>query len=58
MKKEEKKKGRELGERRGYGFAGLVLILGILFAAAAWNNKTTLSHLNEQLTGIKNQIQM
>ena len=55
--KEEKKKEREVGERRGYGFAGLVIVLAIVFAAAAWNNKINLSRLNDQLTGIKNEIQ-
>ena len=57
QEKEEKKKERELGERRGYGFAGLVIVLAVVFAAAAWNNKINLSRLNDQLTGIKNEIQ-
>ena len=57
QEKEEKKKEREVGERRGYGFAGLVIVLAIVFAAAAWNNKINLSRLNDQLTGIKNEIQ-
>ena len=57
QEKEEKKKEREGGERRGYGFAGLVIVLAIVFAAAAWNNKINLSRLNDQLTGIKNEIQ-
>ena len=52
-----KRKEREVGERRGYGFAGLVIVLAIVFAAAAWNNKINLSRLNDQLTGIKNEIQ-
>lgn len=55
--KEEKKKDRETGERRSYGFAALVVILAVVFAAAAWNNKLNLSRLNDQLTGIKNEIQ-
>ena len=57
QQQEEKKKEREGGERRGYGFAGLVIVLAIVFAAAAWNNKINLSRLNDQLTGIKNEIQ-
>ncbi|MGN1205576.1 MAG: hypothetical protein ACI4SQ_01150 [Eubacterium sp.] len=56
QEKEEKKKDRELGERRNYGFAALVVLLAVVFAAAAWNNKATLTRLNDQMTGIKNEI--
>ena len=54
---EEKKKKKESGERKSYGLVAVVLLLGVLLGAAAWNNKNSLSRLNEQLHGIQKEIQ-
>ena len=54
---EEKKKKKESGERKSYGLVAVVLLLGVLLGAAAWNNENSLSRLNEQLHGIQKEIQ-